>query len=67
VAQGLEEVKPGTDTGQRDSAQGIGFPSPGGARSQSEVMVVFIDAHRGTYEVEQFGLFDICRGTMMSD
>src|SRR5262249_668594 len=45
-----------TQTRERDLAQGVRVFRPGGARPPSEVMVAFIDQHKGTYGVEP-----ICR------
>ena len=48
----LERENAGVEAGQRDPAQGGGFFRPGGARPPTEVMVSFIDQHRGEYGVE---------------
>src|SRR5687767_12738698 len=42
-----------TETRQRDPAEGVGVFRPGGARPPSEVMVRFIDQHRGQYGVDR--------------
>ena len=44
--------EPRAEARQRDSAQGVGLFRPGGARPPTEVMVAFIDEHRGAYGVE---------------
>ena len=52
TAQGAGARESGVEAGERDSAQGIGYFRPGGARPPTEVMVAFIDAHRAVYGVE---------------
>ena len=52
AAQGTGARESGAEAGERDSAQGVGFFRPGGARPPTEVMVSFIDAHRAEYGVE---------------
>jgi len=48
----LERGKPRAEAGQRDPSQGLGFFRTGGARPPTEVMVQFVNEHRGEYGVE---------------